>query len=281
MRSAGTDGVEQIPGQLAARLDEIKVAHRAELDALHSQKEDLRRQVRELEEDRGRYTDEMEGLQRTHTTLREETERETRVLDDLKDNLGKLRLGEGTTAGAGAGRAMGAPPASLAIPRATPTLGAVSSGSPLRSAAPSPVLPDADDMTLYLSRPTTATSTATISTTATTMDPTPPPSKKFKWGKPSVPSRTPLVAARPLPSPFASLATTPYSSTSGAGREVRTHAWAQVSILRPVKCDWCGDKMWGLNEVRCTGTELVLAVLEPANEEQCAELTRTPSVQIT
>ncbi|GAA5985982.1 hypothetical protein JCM10908_006359 [Rhodotorula pacifica] len=32
----------------------------------------------------------------------------------------------------------------------------------------------------------------------------------------------------------------------------RAHLFQQSSILRPVRCDYCGDKMWGLNEVRCS-----------------------------
>lgn len=34
---------------------------------------------------------------------------------------------------------------------------------------------------------------------------------------------------------------------------IRAHVFQQTSILRPVRCDYCGDKMWGLNEVRCGG----------------------------
>ncbi|EFP75423.2 uncharacterized protein PGTG_00754 [Puccinia graminis f. sp. tritici CRL 75-36-700-3] len=33
---------------------------------------------------------------------------------------------------------------------------------------------------------------------------------------------------------------------------LRPHSFQPVSALRPVRCDYCGDKLWGLAEVRCT-----------------------------
>lgn len=33
---------------------------------------------------------------------------------------------------------------------------------------------------------------------------------------------------------------------------LRPHSFQPVSVLRPVRCDYCGDKLWGLAEVRCT-----------------------------
>ncbi|KAH9440544.1 hypothetical protein MJO28_016246 [Puccinia striiformis f. sp. tritici] len=33
---------------------------------------------------------------------------------------------------------------------------------------------------------------------------------------------------------------------------LRPHNFQPVSALRPVRCDYCGDKLWGLAEVRCT-----------------------------
>lgn len=33
---------------------------------------------------------------------------------------------------------------------------------------------------------------------------------------------------------------------------LRPHNFQPVSVLRPVRCDYCGDKLWGLAEVRCS-----------------------------
>lgn len=33
----------------------------------------------------------------------------------------------------------------------------------------------------------------------------------------------------------------------------RQHSFQPISILRPVRCESCGDKMWGMGEQRCQG----------------------------
>jgi hypothetical protein len=71
--------------------------------------------------------------------------------------------------------------------------------------------------------------------------------KKFKWGKgkPEPPRSVLSATASTGPKP---------SSTAGRAAELgKVHTFQQTSILRPVRCEYCGDKMWGLNEVRCGG----------------------------
>ena len=87
--------------------------------------------------------------------------------------------------------------------------------------------------------------------------------KKFKWGKGKVEtSRAPMMGGG-SGSQGGSVAkaagvgmsnSTARSTGSSTELSSRTHIFQQTSILRPVKCDYCGDKMWGLNEVRCTGS---------------------------
>lgn len=36
-----------------------------------------------------------------------------------------------------------------------------------------------------------------------------------------------------------------------------SHTFLQTSFLRPVKCDVCCEKMWGLNEMRCQGKRVI------------------------
>lgn len=51
-----------------------------------------------------------------------------------------------------------------------------------------------------------------------------------------------------------SKSSSPMGRTNGSSDLTsRAHMFQQTSILRPVRCEYCGDKMWGLNEVRCTG----------------------------
>ncbi|PLW09513.1 hypothetical protein PCANC_24194 [Puccinia coronata f. sp. avenae] len=51
-------------------------------------------------------------------------------------------------------------------------------------------------------------------------------------------------------------ATSATNNNSGSGSNsmvgLRPHNFQPVSALRPVRCDYCGDKLWGLAEVRCT-----------------------------
>lgn len=78
-------------------------------------------------------------------------------------------------------------------------------------------------------------------------------SRKFKWGKhaPGKPVSAPknLGSHRPSPS------VTDLANTNG----LRSHSFQPVSVLRPVRCDYCGDKMWGIGDVRCSGMPLLLA----------------------
>lgn len=81
---------------------------------------------------------------------------------------------------------------------------------------------------------------------------------KFKWGKGKSTSNNnnnsgsnsgAHDAARSMPPPAVPAAKSPTIARQGLLDQ--KHAFQPVSILRPVRCDYCGDKMWGLNEVRC------------------------------
>jgi len=69
---------------------------------------------------------------------------------------------------------------------------------------------------------------------------------KFKWGK-GKSETTKTMATPTIPT-----AKSPTVARQGSiDQNSRQHGFQPVSILRPVRCDYCGDKMWGLNEVRC------------------------------
>lgn len=70
--------------------------------------------------------------------------------------------------------------------------------------------------------------------------------KTFKWGKGKTEAPK-TVAATTAKSPL------PMRAAGSTEVSTRSHVFQQTSILRPVRCEYCGDKMWGLNEVRCTG----------------------------
>jgi hypothetical protein len=80
------------------------------------------------------------------------------------------------------------------------------------------------------------------------------PARKFKWGK-----------GKPIDAKASSGHTHKGSQNSVTlnGRTapstdiaIRQHLFQPVSILRPVRCEHCGDKMWGLQELRCAGAFL-------------------------
>ena len=89
--------------------------------------------------------------------------------------------------------------------------------------------------------------------------------KKFKWGKVKDVPRQALSSSTSGASSSELGNSVGGGASGGGGVGVsrngsvdmvngvgKAHSFQQTSILRPVRCDYCGDKMWGLNEVRCT-----------------------------
>lgn len=119
-----------------------------------------------------------------------------------------------------------------------------------RANATSPLPSDSDAETTSRYSESSSTTTAPVS------------SRKFKWGKankgethrPGIGSISqPLKALNRGTSLMSQTSETTMSSFSGnSSASVKTHTWQQTSILRPVRCEYCGDKMWGLNDFRCS-----------------------------
>jgi hypothetical protein len=76
-----------------------------------------------------------------------------------------------------------------------------------------------------------------------------PAVRKFKWGKgkPSEPKATHT---------HKNSVTLNGRSTQSTDIAVRQHIFQPTSILRPVRCEHCSDKMWGLQELRCAGESM-------------------------
>lgn len=81
--------------------------------------------------------------------------------------------------------------------------------------------------------------------------------KKFKWGKGKTETNRPM---HPPPLPFSISKATSSSRSAPSSSDSKSHVFQQTSILRPVRCEYCGDKMWGLNEVRCTSEFLPIGI---------------------
>lgn len=246
IRSSNIDR-DDIANSLGTRLEKVKDDYRREIEALIQQKQDLTSEVNELRQSRALFIEETTALNREHSTLTEQNLEATRQLAATRDSIFKLRPNHN--------------PLPLHDPRAqysnsnqlppssSSSNTAARSTFPARSPAPSPTPPEYD--------------VELISRSAI-----PEPAlvgKKFKWGKGKVePSRqnngsiagsntTNGTSQSSSGSTARVVAVSRSSNVSDSTVSSRIHFFQQTSILRPVKCDYCGDKMWGLNEVRCGG----------------------------
>lgn len=222
---------------LNQRLEAVKESHRAEISTLVAERDDLLREIEELKRMRDAHAAEAELLASRNAELSRLNETAARNLDDLRGPLSKVstssdRLGEGrghvSTMSASSAATLFSPP---------PT-------RPTGSAARSGAVTIAEAQPAY--RPTTAETASR---------------NKF-WSKnklkndPSKQSTSQAGVASPPPdkSPGPSMR----GAAAAAEPSTRSHLFQPSSILRPVRCDYCGDKMWGLNEVRCSGRPFFL-----------------------
>ncbi|GAA5939549.1 uncharacterized protein JCM15063_006212 [Sporobolomyces koalae] len=234
---------EELVEALHARLETVKDVHRDEINALVSQKDDLIRELAELKQSRDNLLGENAALQMRNADLSEKHSEATRQYDSLQDQTSKLRLlsspnpvavnGRPTighahspsgssllstlTAGSGAGNSAGRSPLATARVIGSPS----ELGDSFRFAKPEAVEASSRN--------------------------------KFKWGKgkssSSSSSNHHQDSTKSMPPPPVPIAKSPTLGRQGSVEQ--KHNFQPVSILRPVRCDYCGDKMWGLNEVRC------------------------------
>lgn len=227
----GSDG--DVAYSLANRLERVKDTHRRDIESLILQKDDLIQEINELRSSKALFIEETTNLNRQHTLYTLQNSEAQRQLESTREALAKLRTNTDqryTTSTNGP------------FP-SRPTLGSS------RSPALSPIPPELDGEILR----------------RTELEPV-LTAKKFKWGKGKEAStRQGLVTTTQVGAPVGNtghlgVAAAPSPSvrsntsldSASTGGATRLHSFQQTSILRPVKCDFCGDKMWGLNEVRCT-----------------------------
>ena len=221
---------------LNQRLEAVKESHRAEISTLVAERDDLLREIEELKRVRDAHAAEAELLASHNAEMNRRNESAARNFDDLRGPLSKIstssdRLGEGR----GHVSTMSASSAA--------TLFSPAPTRPTGSAARPGAITIAEAQPAY--RPTTAETASR---------------NKF-WSKnkskidPSKQSTSQASVASPPPDK------SPGPSIRGAAAPEpsnRSHLFQPSSILRPVRCDYCGDKMWGLNEVRCSGKTFFL-----------------------
>ncbi|GAA6006236.1 hypothetical protein JCM11491_002080 [Sporobolomyces phaffii] len=229
---------DELAEALNTRLETVKDVHRDEINGLVAQKDDLLREVAELRQIRDALFEENAALQMRNADLTEKHSEATRQYDTLQDQTSKLRLLSSSAATSANGRPGHAhsPSSSSLLSNFTSTSGggggANAGRSPLATARVIGSPAELNDSFRFAKPEAVEASTR----------------NKFKWGKGKSSSGT-NEATKAMPPPPVPVAKSPILARQG--NTDQKHAFQPVSILRPVRCDYCGDKMWGLNEVRC------------------------------
>ncbi|KAK4052364.1 Rho-type gtpase-activating protein [Microbotryomycetes sp. JL201] len=209
-------------------------AHRQEIKSLVEQRDELTREIATLKQDRDTLVNDISSLTTRQTELTDKNAESSRELENLRASMSRMRLTAGSSSSA--------LNTNLAQQRLAQHQHSASSSSIAMSArsvplstrnisSPQPSNVDLAEMHRVIKPEHVEHSVA----------------KKFKWGK----AKTTVDA--PRQALVSSLSKSPVvNARSTLSDSTKAHSFQQVSILRPVRCDYCGDKIWGLNEVRCT-----------------------------
>ncbi|GAA5906334.1 hypothetical protein JCM5296_003173 [Sporobolomyces johnsonii] len=236
--SSASAAHDELAEALNARLETVKDAHRDEINGLVAQRDDLMREIAELRQARDALLEDNTALTTRNAELFEKNAEATRQFEAVQDQTSKLRLVPPSSANANASAAASASgrsghshtPSSSSLLSNLPGAGR----SPLATAR---VIGSPSELneSFRFAKPEAVEAHTR---------------NKFKWGKGK--SSETARSNPPLPSSASSSKSPVVPRTGGSiDQGARSHAFQQVSILRPVRCDYCGDKMWGLNEVRC------------------------------
>ncbi|BGP26361.1 Rho-type gtpase-activating protein [Rhodotorula toruloides] len=229
-RSSLVSTQDEVAEALNSRLESIKDAHRDEISALVAERDDLLRQVAELKQVRDAHLAETAVLETRNVALAEKNADTTRQIDNLQESLSKMQLlSAKSPATSRNGHTHSPSNASL--------LSSVASGarSPLATARYISSPGEGESMHRFARPEVVETSSR----------------NKF-WGK-SKGKGEPSKGNQQVPPPPPGNKSPVVSMRAGSiDSNVKQHVFQQTSILRPVRCDYCGDKMWGLAEVRCT-----------------------------
>ncbi|GAA5998552.1 hypothetical protein JCM5350_002921 [Sporobolomyces pararoseus] len=250
---------DELAEALNARLETVKDVHRDEINGLVAQKDDLIREISELRQIRDSLFQENSQLQIRNADLSEKHSEATRQYDHLQDQTSKLRLLSSPTptttslnltngrSGGGGGHAHTPSSSSLLSNFTTTSAGGGNAGrSPLATARVIGSPSELSESFRFAKPEQVETSSATRS-------------NKFKWGKGKSNAESSSTTSskssstnnnNSMPPPPVPVSKSPTLNRQGGSLDQK-HAFQPVSILRPVRCDYCGDKMWGLNEVRC------------------------------
>ncbi|KAM0756048.1 RhoGAP-domain-containing protein [Meredithblackwellia eburnea MCA 4105] len=258
--AAGGGGSKDIERSLASRLEAVKETHRREIENLVAQRDGLLREITELRMTRDQFAEEANLLNQQNVALADQNAEASRRLDlhhhhhqqqqhSISSNSTTTRAASPHQYQIGRPHLDGGRPShqhsnsSSSVTLLSQASSMSSNRSPISASrvAPSPMGPGGGgaDVTELETPPRIVRVEHEPRFVA----------KKFGWGK----GKQQQDLARPThgATPSTSKALPPPRS-NGVPEPIRTHVFQQTSILRPVRCEYCSDKMWGLNEVRCT-----------------------------
>ncbi|ORY33516.1 hypothetical protein BCR39DRAFT_463757 [Naematelia encephala] len=215
------DAATNLSQSLTNRLDTIKEQYREELEPLTAQREALQREIAELRETKESFLEESTALAAKNEELAELNASLTRQAEAIQDAMPRIR------------------PLAFNKGRSHP------SGSPsLSSLATSATLQEVPEET---ARVVKVTKPEPIEAA---------PARRFKWYKSS---RGPDMssASASISKPLALPPDRNKNQRPSTEFGIREHTFQQHSSMRLTRCELCADKMWGLQEVRCSSCGMV------------------------
>ncbi|WWC71939.1 uncharacterized protein I206_105898 [Kwoniella pini CBS 10737] len=252
----GDDGASSLSRSLTNRLDTIKEQYREELEPLTAQREALQRDIAELRETKESFLEESAALAAKNEELAELNASLSRQAESVQDHLSRIRpptifgnlSGVGKNGPSGAGRSH---------PSGSPSLSSLATSATLQE------VPEETARVVKVTKPEPLIEAA--------------PARRFKWYKSSKGPDSSSASAsisKPLNLPTSNRNPGLGVNLSGAGNGgpggpngnlqrpstefgFRDHSFAQHSTMRLTRCELCQEKMWGLQEVKCSSCGIV------------------------
>lgn len=212
------EAAEALSQSLTNRLDTIKEQYREELEPLTAQREALQREIADLRETREQYLEESTALAAKNDELSELNAQLSRQAESAQEALARARGPTIFNKGI------------RTHPSGSPSLSSLATSATLQE------VPEETARVVKVTKPEPIEAA---------------PARRFKWYKSSKGpdmSTTSASISRPLALPQDRRNMQRPSTEFG----IREHTFQQHSTMRFTKCDLCQEKMWGLQEVKCT-----------------------------
>ena len=226
------DAASVVGQSLTTRLDTIKEQYREELEPLTAQREALQREIAELRETREQCLEESTALTAKNEELAELNAQLTRQNESLQDSVARGR----------------APTifSKRTHPSGSPSMSSLATSGTLHE------VPEETARVVKVNKPEPIEAA---------------PARRFKWGIKSSKGPDMSGGSASISKPL----NLPTGAGGGAGGRsnqrpstefgLREHSFQQYSTMRLTRCELCQEKMWGLQEVRCSCKSCTLPTL--------------------